>query len=113
MVVYFEGTTLHGIRVGDPLTIELMGFDVPLHGHVQRMARGINFPNHTPAVLGLASVNPVFTRVRLAQHILVHIQMDSVPEGLLLVAGETATVGPLATGMASGAHGLLARLFSP
>ena len=41
---------------------------------------------------GLATVNPIFTWVRLAQRIPVRIQIDQVPEGVVLVAGMTATV---------------------
>lgn len=92
VVAYFEETKLHGVHVGDPATIELMGFDKPFQGTVQSIARGINSPNYAPGTLGLASVNPVFTWVRLAQRIPVHIRIDTVPKGILLVAGETATV---------------------
>lgn len=92
VVAYFEETKLHGIHVGDPATIALMGFDAPLHGHVASIARGISSPNYAPGTLGLASVNPVFTWVRLAQRIPVHIDIDRVPKDVLLAAGETATV---------------------
>jgi multidrug resistance efflux pump len=40
----------------------------------------------------VATVNPIFTWVRLAQRIPVHIRVDPVPEGVVLVAGMTATV---------------------
>jgi len=91
-----------------------MGFDTPLKGHVNSIARGINSPNYDPGTLGLASVSPVFTWVRLAQHIPVRIQNDEVPPGVLLAAGETATVsvGPLATTGRYAMHGMIARLFS-
>ncbi len=114
VVGYFEETKLHGIRVGDPALIALMGFDAPLRGHVQSIARGINSPNYDPGTLGLASVNPVFTWVRLAQRIPVHIHIDKVPPGVLLAAGETATVtvGPRAAAGPHTTHGLIARLFS-
>ncbi len=112
VAAYFEETKLHGICVGDPAKIELMGFDTPLKGHVNSIARGINSPNYDPGTLGLASVSPVFTWVRLAQRIPVRIQIDEVPQGVLLAAGETATVsiGPLAT--AGTRHGAISRLFS-
>jgi multidrug resistance efflux pump len=41
---------------------------------------------------GLATVNPIFTWVRLAQRIPVRIHIDEVPEGVVLAAGMTATV---------------------
>jgi multidrug resistance efflux pump len=37
-------------------------------------------------------VNPIFTWVRLAQRVPVHIHIDQVPDGIRLVAGITATV---------------------
>jgi multidrug resistance efflux pump len=38
-----------------------------VRGHVGGVARGINFPNAQPDEAGLASANPIFTWVRLAQ----------------------------------------------
>lgn len=109
---YFEETKLHGIHVGDRAEILLMGFDQPIHGTVESIARGISSPNYAPGTLGLASVNPVFTWVRLAQRIPVHIRIDTVPKGVLLVAGETATV-TVGNGGAGWfpARGWLSRLF--
>ena len=101
VAAYFEETKLHGIHVGDPARIELMGFNPPLKGHVNSIARGINSPNYDPGTLGLASVSPVFTWVRLAQRIPVRIQIDEVPEGVLL-----ATAGGYTP------HGAIAQLFS-
>jgi multidrug resistance efflux pump len=37
-------------------------------------------------------VNSIFTWVRLAQRIPIRIQIDNVPNGVVLVAGMTATV---------------------
>jgi multidrug resistance efflux pump len=45
-----------------------------------------------PGQQGLATVNPIFTWVRLAQRIPVRIRIDHVPDGVRLVAGMTATV---------------------
>lgn len=87
----------------------LLGFDAPIRGHVEGIARGINTPNLAPGVQGLASVNPVFTWVRLAQRIPVRIAIDEVPEGLVLSAGLTATV-TVGKGAGPGARrGLLSR----
>jgi hypothetical protein len=69
-----------------------MGYTPLLRGRVQGLARGINVPNATPDATGLASVNPIFTFVRLAQRVPVRIHIDEVPEGVKLVAGLTATV---------------------
>jgi len=89
---YFEETALSRIHEGDAATIKLMGYSAPLRGRVQGLSRGINVPNATPDASGLASVNPIFTFVRLAQRVPVRIKIDEVPEGVKLVAGLTATV---------------------
>jgi multidrug resistance efflux pump len=89
---YFEETNLGRINDGDPATIKLMGYSQHVRGHVGGVARGINVPNAQPDPAGLASVNPIFTWVRLAQRVPVRIHIDHVPDGVRLVAGMTATV---------------------
>jgi len=89
---YFEETNLAPIHVGDLAEIKLMGYSNVLHGHVDSIAREINNANAQPNGQGIATVNPIFTWVRLAQRIPVRIHIDRVPEGLALVAGMTATV---------------------
>jgi RND family efflux transporter MFP subunit len=89
---YFEETNLDRIGKGDPATIKLMGYKRPLEGHVDSVARAITVANAQPGREGLASVNPIFTWVRLAQRIPVRIHIDRVPQGVRLVAGMTATV---------------------
>src|ERR1700728_3816809 len=89
---YFEETQLGSIREGDPATIQLMGYRQVVRGHVDSISRGINVANAQPNQQGLAAVNPIFTWVRLAQRIPVHVKIDQVPDGVQLVAGMTATV---------------------
>ena len=89
---YFEETNVSPIRVGDPAEVKLMGFTQVLRGHVNSIAREINVANAQPNGQGVATVNPIFTWVRLAQRIPVRIQIDQVPKGITLVAGMTATV---------------------
>jgi multidrug resistance efflux pump len=89
---YFEETALGRIHDGDAATIKLMGYTPLLRGRVQGLARGINVPNASPDASGLATVNPIFTFVRLAQRVPVRIRIDEVPDGVKLVAGLTATV---------------------
>jgi multidrug resistance efflux pump len=89
---YFEETNLASIHDGDPAQIKLMGYAQVVRGHVGSVARAINVANAEAAQLGLASVNPIFTWVRLAQRIPVRIHIDHVPAGVRLVAGMTATV---------------------
>jgi multidrug resistance efflux pump len=69
-----------------------MGYPQIVRGHVQSITRAINVANAQPNGQGVATVNPIFTWVRLAQRIPVRIQIDKVPDGVALVAGMTATV---------------------
>jgi multidrug resistance efflux pump len=89
---YFEETSLDRIHEGDPAAIKLISYKQLVLGHVDSVARGINIPNAQPDQAGLASVNPIFTWVRLAQRVPVRIHIDQVPDGVRLVAGMTATV---------------------
>jgi len=89
---YFEETKLHAIQEGDPARVKLMGHHDLVRGHVGSIARGIDVPNAQPNGQGVASVNPIFTWVRLAQRIPVRIEIDAVPDGVRLAAGMTATV---------------------
>jgi multidrug resistance efflux pump len=89
---YFEETNLAPIRVGDPAQIKLMGRDQIVRGHVDSIARAINVANAQPNSQGVATVNPIFTWVRLAQRVPVRIHIDEVPPGVVLTAGMTATI---------------------
>jgi hypothetical protein len=89
---YFEETNLAPIRVRDPVQIKLMGYSQPVRGHVESIARAIDVSNAQPDNQGVATVNPIFTWVRLAQRIPVRIHLDEIPRGVQLVAGMTATV---------------------
>ena len=112
MAGYFEDTKLAAIHLGDPALAALMGYREPLHGHVESIARGIATPNLDPGALGLATVNPVFTWVRLAQRIPVRIHIDQVPDTVHLAAGLTATVTVGAGAAPGSAHGSLSRVLS-
>jgi RND family efflux transporter MFP subunit len=89
---YFEETQLASMHEGDPAKIKLMGYSQIVQGEVGSVARGINVPNAQSNPQGLATVNPIFTWVRLAQRMPVRIRIDQVPDGVRLVAGMTATV---------------------
>ena len=89
---YFEETQLASMHEGDPAVIKLMSYRQIVRGRVGSIARGINVSNAQPDQQGLATVNPIFTWVRLAQRVPVHIGIDQVPDGVRLVAGMTATV---------------------
>ena len=89
---YFEETSSSPFSDGDPAKIWLLGDREVLNGHVDSVARGIVVSNVIPGKSGLATVNPIFTWVRLAQRIPVHIDIDNVPADVRLVVGMTATV---------------------
>jgi multidrug resistance efflux pump len=89
---YFEETQLHSISIGDPARISLMGYPTVLNGHVASIARGIQVANAQADPAGLATVNPIFTWIRLAQRVPVRIEIDKVPPDVTLSIGLTATI---------------------
>ncbi|QGF91725.1 efflux RND transporter periplasmic adaptor subunit [Pseudomonas sp. CFSAN084952] len=89
---YFEETKLANIKVGDPVAVRLMGFESPIKGHVASIAHGIADANDNPDHRGLPNVNPVFTWIRLAQRIPVRIEIEDVPDDIILAAGMTCSV---------------------
>jgi len=92
IAAYFEETKLPQIRTGAPVFIQLMGSDQPLKGHVESLTHGISDQNAEAGAGGLASVNPVFTWVRLAQRIPVRVHIDWIPPTIDIAAGMTCTV---------------------
>lgn len=89
---YFEETQLPHVHEGNPARIKLMGVGPTLDGKVDGISRGIADTNTTGGSQSLPDVDPVFTWVRLAQRIPVHIKIDHVPENVVLSAGQTCSV---------------------
>ena len=89
---YFEETKLRRIRVGEGAIVKLIGDARVLSGRVESIAYGIEDQNRSTSTNLLASVNPTFSWVRLAQRIPVRIELNDVPPDLHLAAGRTATV---------------------
>jgi RND family efflux transporter MFP subunit len=89
---YFEETKLPRIHEGDTVTVALMGEPRVLRGHVESIAMGIADRDRSTAANMLPNVNPNFNWVRLAQRIPVRVRIVQVPDGVRLVAGQTATV---------------------
>lgn len=93
VTAYFEETDLARIQPGMAARIVLMAYPGhALAGHVQGIGHGIITADARPAANGLPIVNPIYSWVRLAQRIPVHITIDHVPPGVLLSAGMTGTV---------------------
>jgi multidrug resistance efflux pump len=89
---YFEETKMAGICVGDRVEAKLMGYSQPIIGHVGTVTRGISTSNAASGTQGLPNVDPVYTWVRLSQRVPVRVSIDTVPAGVPLVSGMTATV---------------------
>ncbi len=89
---YFEETKLPHVHQGNAARIKLMGVGPELDGKVDGISRGIADTNTTGGSQNLPDVDPIFTWVRLAQRIPVHIEIDHVPDGVVLAGGQTCTV---------------------
>ena len=89
---YFEETKLPRIRVGDPVSVRILGEADTLSGHVESIAGAIEDRERTSGASLVANVNPSFTWVRLAQRVPVRVTLDAVPRDVQLLSGRTATV---------------------
>ncbi len=89
---YFEETRLRRIRVGDRVSVRLMGESQLVYGHVESFASAIFDRERTPMNDLVANVNPTFSWVRLAQRVPVRIRLDPGEIDVRLIAGRTATV---------------------
>ena len=89
---YLEETKIPQVKIGSPAAIRLMNGAPELQGSVESVARGITDYDNRDGPELLASVNPTFTWVRLAQRIPVRIRLTNVPPGVLVSSGMTCTV---------------------
>jgi multidrug resistance efflux pump len=89
---YFEETKMAQVCVGDRAEAQLMGYASPIIGHVKTITRGVSVSNAASGTQGLPNVDPIYTWVRLAQRVPVRVAIDTVPTGVPLVSGMTATV---------------------
>jgi len=92
---YFEETKLASIRPGDAATISLMGEKETLKGRVQSVASGIFDRERSTGDNLLQNINPTLNWIRLVQRIPVRVAIESKPEHVRLVAGQTATINIL------------------
>ena len=89
---YLEETKIPQVKIGTPASIRLMDGSPDLQGSVEGIAHGITDYDNRDGPALLASVNPTFTWVRLAQRVPVRIHITNVPPGALVSAGMTCTV---------------------
>jgi RND family efflux transporter MFP subunit len=89
---YFEETKIPKIKLNASADIRLMDGSALIKGTVDSIARGITDQDNKDGPELLASVNPTFTWVRLAQRIPVRIRLTDIPAGVLIAAGMTCTV---------------------
>lgn len=90
---YFRESQIGQFKIGDPARVTLMAYpDQPLEGHVESLGWGIAPSDGTTGYKLLPSIKPVFQWIRLAQRVPVRIKLDTVPDGLELRFGLTASV---------------------
>ena len=89
---YFVETKLPAISIGDKANVWLMGVSGVIHGHVISIAEGIEDRERDQSPNMLDNIEPEYTYVRLAQRIPVRIEIDQVPNGVRLIAGQTASI---------------------
>ena len=92
---FFKETQIYHIKPGDRAIIHLMGHDEELEGVVENIGSAINPPQIASVESSSAivpSVAPSYDWIRLAQRVPVRIRLTSVPEGVKLVSGATASV---------------------
>ena len=71
----------------DQAEAKLMSYAGPLIGHIETTKRGVSVSIAGAGAQGLPNVDPVYTWVRLARHVLVRVAIDKVPPGVPLVSG--------------------------
>lgn len=90
---YFRENQLANIKIGDEAKVTLMAYpEQPIEAVVDSVGWGIAPQNGAVGYNLLPSVNPVFQWIRLAQRIPVKITLASLPDGVSLRFGMTASI---------------------
>ncbi|MEP4484380.1 MAG: HlyD family secretion protein [Halioglobus sp.] len=90
---YFRESQIGQFSIGDSARVTLMAYpDTPLYGEVESLGWGIAPSDGNKGFNLLPSIKPVFQWIRLAQRIPVRIKLDTVPNGVELRFGLTASV---------------------
>ena len=90
---YFRENVVAGIGAGDKAIITLMSYpDKPVEGYVDSIGWGIALKDGSTGFELLPTVSPTFEWIRLAQRVPVRIHLGTMPEGVALRVGTTASV---------------------
>lgn len=90
---FFRETMVGDITPGDSAIITLMSYpNQPLQGKVDSLGWGIAQQDGSTGYNLLPQINPTFEWIRLAQRVPVRIHLETVPDGVELRVGTTASV---------------------
>ncbi len=90
---FFKESAIANIVEGDRAVVTLMSYpDKPIEGRVHSLGWGIAQDDGSPGYELLPSISPTFEWIRLAQRVPVRIVVNSLPEGVALRVGTTASV---------------------
>ena len=90
---FFRENMLKDIKIGNTAKVTLMAYpERPLSGKVESIGWGIAHSDGNPGNNLLPKIKPVFQWIRLAQRIPVRIKLDTLPKGVELRFGLTASV---------------------
>ena len=90
---YFRESMVGDVRPGDQAVVTLMSYpDRPLQGRVDSVGWGIAQKDGSTGPDLLPQISPTFQWIRLAQRIPVRVHLESVPQGVALRVGTTASV---------------------
>ena len=90
---FFRENMLKDIQIGDIAKVTLMAYpERPINGEVESIGWGIAHSDGNPGNNLLPKIKPVFQWIRLAQRIPVRIKLDTLPQGVALRFGLSASV---------------------
>jgi multidrug resistance efflux pump len=90
---FFKEHYVRNMRVGDRAIVTLMSYpDTPLEGRVVGKGWGVYQDDGATAQQLLPKISPTYEWVRLPQRVPVRVEFDTLPEGVELVVGTTASV---------------------
>jgi len=90
---FFRESMISDVEIGDEARVTLMAYeDKPLKGSVESIGWGIAHSDGNPGANLLPSIKPVFQWIRLAQRIPVRVKLETLPEGVQLRFGLSASV---------------------